>query len=263
MYLNTKIVNALMTLRAISPERLAAVTGLSSRALTAWLDGTAKDEDSDARLPFDRQLEVIKILGITGEVPRSDVTHAWFLREPAFGSREPTYEPLRTILLYCGGCDVTLLAAEADPFVSLRARTHFALTFDKFRAVLQITSAPFRSLAFSPGSLPNMRWVGEQAPLIVRKDLFLSLTGPGESVPAQLDLERHKALEIAHWKKIGELAAERGMGAPELAHFLIDKVPVKPMLPALSAQLTAAAPAAAKEPIPAAPEPESLFQGAK
>jgi len=228
MYVNTKIVNALITLRALSLTQLATVTGISLQALSAWLAGTAKDNDE--RLSFERQLEVIKVLGIVGEHPRSDITHNWYLSEPAFGDRAATYEPLRLMLLCFGKCEVTYMAPSSDPYVSFRARTYFGLTFEKFRAVLEVRSSPLRSLAFDPKSLPNMHWVGEEAPLIVTEESFITLVTPGETTPAALDKARVKALAPARWAKLAELAEERGMGAPELARYLIDNVPVKPAL---------------------------------
>jgi transcriptional regulator with XRE-family HTH domain len=228
MYVNTKIVTALLTLRALSLKQLADVTGISRQALSAWLDGTAKDDDE--RLSFERQLEVIKVLGIVGEHPRADVTHNWYLREPAFGDRGAIYEPLRLMLLCFGRCEVTHIAANSDPYVAFSARTHFGLTFEKFRAVLEITSSPLRSLVFDPRSLPNMHWVGEEAPLIVTDESFNTLITPGETTPAALDKARVKALAPARWAKLAQLAEERGMGAPELAHYLIENVPVKPAL---------------------------------
>lgn len=228
MYVNTKIVNALITLRALSLNQLAVVTGISLQALRAWLDGSSKDNDE--RLPFERQLEVIKVLGIVGEHPRADVTHNWYLREPAFGDRAAAYEPLRLMLLCFGKCEVTHINPSADPYISLKPRTYFGLTFEKFRAVLQVTSSPLRSLAFEPRSLPNMHWVGEDAPLIVTEESFLTLVTPGEATPAALDKARVRALAPARWARLAQLAEERGMDAPDLAQYLIDHVPVKPAL---------------------------------
>ena len=120
--------------------------------------------------------------------------------------------------------------ANSDPYVTFAARTHFGLTFEKFRAVLEVTSSPLRSLAFDPRSLPNMHWVGEEAPLIVTDESFYTLVTPGETTPAALDKARVKALAPARWARLAQLAEERGMGAPELAHYLIENVPVKPAL---------------------------------
>lgn len=228
LYINTKIVNALLTLRALSVGKIAEVTGISHSALSAWLDGTA--QDNDVRLPFERQLEVIKVLGIVGEHPRSDITHNWYLREPAFGDRAQAYEPLRMVLLCFGKCEVTHITPSADPLFSFEARTHFGLTFEKFRAVLEVTFSPLRSLAFDPRALPNMHWVGEDAPLIVTNETFINLVTPGETTPEAFDKARVQALAPMRWARLAQLAEERGVGATELAQYLIDKVPVKSAL---------------------------------
>jgi len=227
-YVNIRVVNALLTLRGVSLKQLAEVTGVSLQALSAWLEGTAKDNDE--RLPFDRQLEVIKVLGVVGDHPRSDVTHNWYIREPAFGDRMAAYQPLRTILLCFGRCEVTPIYPERDPYFSLTARSYFGLTFEKFRAVLEVTFSPFRSLAFDPNALQNMHWVGEQAPLIVTEETFFTLVTPGEATPSDIDQARIQALAPARWAKLAELAEERGMGAAELARYLIENVPVQPAL---------------------------------
>jgi len=231
MYVNTKIVNALLTLRSVSLKQIADVTGISYGALQAWLNGTAKDKDE--RLPFERQLEVIKVLGIDYQQahPRSDIIHHWCLREPAFGDRASTYEPLRLILLCFGRCEVTYLLPERDPFLSLNARTYFGLTFEKFRAVLEITSSPIRSLAFNPHELPNMHWVGEEAPIVVKEETFITLTTPGEATPAALDHERVQAFAPVRWARLARLAEERGVGAAELTKYLLENIPAKPALP--------------------------------
>ncbi|MDR5728936.1 MAG: hypothetical protein RB191_16090 [Terriglobia bacterium] len=255
-YINTKIVNALLTLRGVSTGQLSRITGISFDAMAHWLNDSAREED--ARIPYDRQLEVIKILGIVGDYPRADTIHAWYLTEPAFGDRAAAYEPLRTMLLYCGACEVTLLAPEHEPFATFKAHTYFALTFARFRAVLRVASSPLRTLAFDPGDFPNMRWAGDRAPLILSDDVFSTLIEPGEARPAALDLERHKALEIAHWSKIGLLASERGMGAPELARFLIEHVPTQ-RAPSSAATLVAEPTSGGNS----KPSPESLFRDAR
>lgn len=236
MYVNTKIVNALLTLRAVSLQSLAGVTGISYSALAAWLTDSAADNDE--RLPFERQLEVIKVLGIVGDHPRSDITHSWYLHEPAFGDRAATYEPLRLMLACFGRCEVTHMVPECDPFMSLTARTHFGLTFEKFRAVLEVRSSPLRSLAFDPTDLLNLAWVGEEAPLIVSDATFANLVTPGETTPAALDRARLKALAPARWAKLAQLAEERGLDAPALAHHLIENYPVLPALTHTSAVST-------------------------
>lgn len=228
MYINTKVVRALLTLRGIGLGQLAVVTGISRQALSAWLEGTA--QENDARLPFDRQLEVVKVLGIVGEHPRSDVTHNWYLREPMFGDRLGAYEPLRMMLVCFGQCEVTPIIPDRDPAFSLEARSYFGLIFEKFRAVLEIRFSPLRSLAFVPNALPNMHWVGEEAPLVVTEEAFVNLVTPGEAIPSDLDKARTKALAPMRWAKLVEIADERGMGAVELARYLIDNVPVQPAL---------------------------------
>lgn len=261
MYVNIKIVNALLTLRGLSLQQIAGVTGISLPALRAWLAGEASDNDE--RLSFERQLEVIKVLGIVGEHPRSDVTHSWYLREPAFGNREATYEPLRLMLLCFGRCEVTHIAQTRDPMVSFSARSYFGLTFEKFRAVLEISFSPLRTLSFDPRQLPNMHWVGEQAPLIVQDETFLHLVTPGETSPAALDRERVKALAPARWARLAELAEERGLGVSDLARYLIENVPVQAALthePEAKAEETPAAkPELKAEETPAAPKPGDLF----
>lgn len=233
MYVNTKIVKALLSLRAVSLESLGAVTGISLPALNSWLDGVASDED--ARIPFERQLEVLKVLGIVGEHPRADITHHWMIREPFFGNREEVYEPLKLMLACFGRAEVVQLTAEQDPWALLTARTHFCLTFAKFRAVLEILSSPLQSLAFNPDSLQNLGWAGSGIALVLEDQKFYQLTAPGEATPEALDEERLRALEHVHWNRLTAIASERGMNASQVAKLLVERVPSRPALTAPAA----------------------------
>ena len=234
-YVNTKIVNALLTLRGVSRDALCSVTGLSPDALCAWLDGVEqKEEDKtdDERLPFERQLEVLKVLGITGDHPRSDVVHHWTIREPVFGHREKAYEPLRHLLSCFGRAEVVHLALDQDSLVSLTSRTYFLLTFMKFRVILAIETAPFQSISFNPETLPNLNWAGTGATIVTSYEKFQQLTAPGEVTPGVIDQERFAALEHFQWTKLTHIATERGVAVADIAKLILERQPLKPALPA-------------------------------
>lgn len=230
MFVNTKIVNALLTLRCIPRQQLCAVTGISPDALASWLD--EKGEDSDDRLPFERQLEVLKVLGVVGETPRRDVVHSWTIRERMLGSSESAYEPLRLILSCFGRAEVVHLATESDSVISLTSKTYFGLTFAKFRAVLEIITPAFQSLSFNPESLPNLSWAATGAALVLPAAKFRQLTVPGEATPGAFDQERVAALEHYQWQKLLAITHERGVGATEVVKLVLDALPANPALPA-------------------------------
>ena len=221
---NPKIVNALLTLRNLSVPAVCAVTGISPAAMHGWLSGTVTDEDE--RLSTERQLEVLKVLGVVGKHPRSDVVHHWHIREPFAGDRQAAYEPLDLMLRCFGRAEVVHLTPERDGWASLTAKTYFGLTFEKFRAILEVQTTPFQALSFDPTKLANLWWAGTGAALVLEQSKFAQLTAPGESSPAAFDKERSQALEYLHWNKLTELAAERGLRAPELAVLLFENVPV-------------------------------------
>ena len=229
MFVNTKIVNALLTLRCITRSQLCAVAGISVDALSAWLDETS--EDSDDRLSFDRQLEVLKVLGVVGETPRRDVVHNWTIRERAFGSSDSAYEPLRLILSCFGRAEVVHLVAETDSLLSFSSHTYFGLTFAKFRAILEIITPAFQSLSFSPESLPNLSWAATGSALVLPVTKFQQLIAPGEATPASFDQERVAALEQYQWQKLVALTRERGVGATEVVKLVLDALPTNPALP--------------------------------
>lgn len=229
MFVNTKIVNALLTLRCIPRTQLCAVTGISIDALSAWLDETS--EESDDRLPFDRQLEVLKVLGVVGDNPRRDVVHYWKINEPVFGSADSAYDPLRLILSCFGRAEVVHLAPERDTFYKIYARTFFGLTFAKFRAILEVNSAPFKTLTFNPDSLPNLSWAATGSALVVTQDKFKQLTAPGDATPALFDNERVAALEHYQWQKLISLTQEKGVNATDVVKLVIESIPDTPALP--------------------------------
>jgi len=228
MYVNTKIVKALLLLRDINLGSLCTVTGISLGALSAWLEGL--NQDDDERLSFDRQLEVLKVLGIVGEHPRSDITHHWRVREPLMGSPDDAYEPLKLMLLCFGRAELVHLSPEKDHWVSFRSRTYFGLTFAQFRAVLEIHTAPWQSLTFAPEQLPNLTWADTGAALVLDERTFHQLTAPGEATPAAFDQERIRALEYLNWNRLTSLAAERGVSATEIASLLASN-PLRRSLP--------------------------------
>ncbi len=230
MFVNTKVVNALLRLRGVGRSSLCEVTGISPQALAAWLDETGSDDDD--RLSFDRQLEVLKVLGVVGEHPRSDIVHHWMIREPTFGSREDAYEPLRLMLACFGRAEVVHLTSERDEFLRLASRTHFGLTFAKFRVVLEVRTAPFQSLSFDPETLPNLSWAGTGAALVLSGEKFRQLTVPGEATPRIFDAERILALEQYQWKRLTQVAIDRGVGAAEIVKLVVDQIPLQPALPA-------------------------------
>jgi hypothetical protein len=261
-YVNTKIVNALLTLRGVSLNSLCGVTGLSQDALSGWLADAAKEDDE--RLSYDRQLEVLKVLGIVGDTPRADITHHWAIEEPFTGERESAYEPLRLMLACFGKAEIIHLAPAQDNLFSFKAKTHFGLTFRKFRAVLEVRSSPFRSLAFNPVSLTNLTWAGSSSTednagtaLVLDTDKFRQLTAPGESTPGAFDRERVQALEYLHWNKLTQLADERGVGASEIAVLIADKTPPRAALTSDAQPKKPVAVMPARD--PNAPVPNAVF----
>jgi hypothetical protein len=236
MYVNTRIVKALMSLRGVSLAMLSQVTGISTFALQTWLNpppsapekSEGDEDDDDDRLPFDRQLEILKILGIIGDFPREDILHHWKIAEPWWGDSAQAYEPLKVLLMCFGGAEVTYFAKDQDPYFSLFGRTHFGLTFDKFRVVLEVVTPPFKSVGFSPESLPNLKW-SETGPLLsLPMDRYQILVEHGETSPKTYDKERLMLIQDFQWKRLEKLADERAVAPIELARWILEKVPEHP-----------------------------------
>ena len=79
MYVNTLVLRALMELRSVDERTVANLAHVNQRHLHSWLHRI--DDEDDTQVQFDTQLEIVKLLGIQGEAPRSDKVHYLGLAE--------------------------------------------------------------------------------------------------------------------------------------------------------------------------------------
>ncbi len=213
MFINTTVVQALMALRGIDETTLANVAFVAPKQLREWLNGAG--EKADEKIAFERQLEVLRTLGIHNESPRGDVIHHWHVREPLFGSARRIYWALQAVVEAFGHAQVVFLSREADPALTLRNEACFVLKFDSFRAVLHVEGHPMRSLRFQPDAFSGLQWMPGSYGVLLDEREYEALA-PGYVEPKMLEAHLHTGADAFHWERLTQLAREANVSAEQL-----------------------------------------------
>ena len=214
MQVNTSVVKALMCLRQVSDEQLAALAHVTRQDLHAWLYDIG--ESSEERVAFDTQLEILRTLGIAGEGPRADIVHYWRLHQPLFSRTDEVYWPLAVMVKAFGKAQAAYLARETDPAFTLKARSCFGLRFDGFVAILDVTAHPLRTISLDPADMPDLSWVPDTFGVILPDSEYDCLE-PGAMRVRSLQQCLSYTAEAAQWDRLRDAALERGMRADEVA----------------------------------------------
>lgn len=255
MFINTTVVQALMTLRGINETTLANIAFVAPRRLREWLAG--EGDGADEQIAFERQLEMLRTLGIQNESPRGDVVHHWHVREPLFGSTRRVYWALQAIVEAFGGAHVVFLSKEADPALTFRNEARFVLKFETFRALLHIEGHPMRSLRFHPDAIPGLQWMPGSYGVLLETPEYEALA-PGLVEPKVLEGHLHAGADAFHWERLTHLAREANVSAEQLlawvANVQTPQLLAQSGAPAVEPPVSAA-PRGAPHATVAAPEP--------
>jgi hypothetical protein len=227
MQVNTAIVSALMALRGVDSSTLASLAHVTRKDLSAWLSRTASEDDES--IPFETQLEVLRLLGIHGETPRSDIVHYWRVRESLFSSVSSAYAALSLVLRAFGSAQVAYIAQETDPVFSFSAKAHFGLRFPTFMAILEVTAHPLRSISLNPETMPELTWMPDTMGILLPTEDYARLE-PGAMKVRGLTQYLTYTEERAHWERLRDVAIEKGVRAEQVANLLMGSG-----LPALAA----------------------------
>lgn len=264
MHVNTSVVKALMHLRGVDEHTLANLLHVSSPDMHAWLYDIG--EDSEERVPFEVQLEVLRVLGITGETPRPDVVHYWRIHESLFSRPAETYWALGVLLKAFGKAQAVFIAQEADPALSFKARAHFGLRFGSFYAILEVTAHPLRSISFDPESMADLSWLPDTMGVLLPEAEYAALE-PGAMKVRNLQQYLTYNAEVMQWERLRDAALEKGIRAEQVAAMLLGGVsPAKEALAPKEAvapaeplvKHTAVEAPAAPAPAPSAVQPAAL-----
>lgn len=218
MHVNTSVVKALMYLRGLGEPTVANLVNSTLEDFQAWLYDIG--EDSENRVPFDAQLEVLRLLGIHGEGPRPDVVHYWRIHEPLFSQAVRSYWALNIVLKAFGKAQAVYIAREADPAFTLQAKAHFGLRFEGFMAILEVTAHPLRSISFDPETMPDLSWVPDTFGVLLPEAEFLKLQ-PGQMKVKGFTQYLTYTTEMAQWERLREAALENGIRAEQVASLLL------------------------------------------
>lgn len=215
--INTLVVRALMHLRGVDDASLANLVHATHTDMSAWLN--QEGEDSEARIPFDTQLEVLQMLGISNGMPRSDVVHYWRIHEPLFSRPSTTYWALATILKAFGKAQAVYIARDADPALSFKAKAHFALRFQGFMAILEITAHPLRTISFDPDNMVDVSWVPDAVGILLPAPDYARLE-PGAMKVRGMQQHLTYVSEVKQWDRLRDAAITHGVRAAEVASIM-------------------------------------------
>ncbi|MDO8416320.1 MAG: hypothetical protein Q7S87_08935 [Agitococcus sp.] len=218
MHINTSIVKSLMALKGVSEESVCNIAHVTQADMQAWLYDEGKD--SEDRVPFETQLEILKLLGINGEIPRNDIVHYWKLHEPLFSKPMDTYWPLQIMFKAFGKAQAVFLASDTDPVICFKSKVHFGLKFNDFLAILEVTANPLKAISFNPDILSEMSWMPDTMGVLLSADEYAGLE-PGAFKVKNLQKYLSYNVEIAQWDKLREAAIEQGLRAEQVAAMLI------------------------------------------
>lgn len=207
-----------MCLRGVSEAELANLVHVPLRDFQQWLYG--QDDESDEVVPFETQLEALKILGIQGDAPRPDIVHYWRIHEPLFSRAASTYWPLVMVLKSFGKAEAVFISRESDPFITFEARAHFGLKFQNFMAILEVTAHPLRNISFDPTSLVDVSWVPDTLGVLLPEADYMRLE-PGAMKVRGLDQYLTYTSEMSQWEKLREAALENGIKAEAVAALML------------------------------------------
>lgn len=218
MHINTSVVKALMSLRCVDAAELANLVHIPYADFSAWLYEDAPE--SEERVPFDTQLEVLRILGIHGEGPREDVVHYWRIHEPLFSTRSKNYWALDIALKAFGPAQAVFISRETDPFLTFKAKAHFGLKFEGFMAILEVTAHPLRNVSFDPTEMENLSWVPDTFGVLLPEADYARME-PGSMRVRNLTQYLTYSTEVAQWERLRETALENGIRAESVAALLL------------------------------------------
>lgn len=218
MHVNTSVVKALMYLRNISEVELSNLTHTPVSDLQDWLYERL-DEDS-SRVSFEVQMEILKLLGIEGDRPRSDVVHYWRTHEPLFSRPQQAYWALNIMLKAFGHAQAVFISRESDPFWTWKAQAHFGLKFEGFMAVLEVTAHPLKTMSFDPDNMADLSWVPESFGVFLSDGDYARLE-PGALKVKGLNQYLTYTCEMSQWERLREAAIEQGIRAEQVAKLML------------------------------------------
>lgn len=208
---NPQVVLALMRLRNVPPDVLGNLLHVPYSRLASWLG-----DDDDQAVPFEVQLECLRLLGIHNGAPRSDLIHYWRIQETFTGSTHELYADLLTVLGAFGDAQVVHIARETDNALSWSAKAHFGLRFGSFYAMLEISGNPFRQLRFNPEVLSGLSWV-EGVHCVMLDSAQYDKLEPGAMQVGGFQQHLTYNENKAAWDTLQDIAAERKLDPKALA----------------------------------------------
>lgn len=216
-HINTDVVVALMNLQGIDVHTLSKLVLVPKATLETWL--ADRVDGSDELVPFETQLEVLRVLGFAGDSLRSDKLHFWHIHENFFSRAERTYHALDVMFKTFGDAEAAYLARESDPAMKLEASAYFALRFNGFNVVLKVTANPLRGISFDPERISSVHWIPEALGILLPADQYDSMEPGALKVPALQQYITFSS-EAAEWERLRDFALEKGISVASVTSAL-------------------------------------------
>lgn len=250
--INPLTVRALMALRQVSVEVAANLAHIRVNLLVAWLNGDIDDN----KVPFDKQIELLSILGVRGDHPRSDVVHHWHAHQPLFSRAKRDFWAVQALVKAFGPAQVVVISRAQDPAWTTAASARFGLRFEQFLAVLEVTAHPLRNISFGPDTVQGITWAPDTFGILLPPTEYDRME-PGSFEVRSLQQQLTYSEEMGRWETLRAQALEQGIRADHVADLLRGTAAALPALaatPTPSVAMEAVAPAAS-EPAAAHPVP--------
>lgn len=237
--INHLTVRALMAVRRVSIDTAANLANVKGNSLVAWLNGA----DDGQALPFDKQIELLSLLGVRGDHPRSDVVHHWHVHQPLFSGAKRDFWAVQALIKAFGPAQATVISRAQDPAWTLQASARFGLRFEKFLAVLEVSAHPLRNISFGPDVLTGLSWASDTFGVLLPPTEYDQME-PGAVEVRSLQRQLTYSEEMGRWDSLRTQALEQGIRAEQLADILRGgaSLPALPGEPAVVAQPPVPAP---------------------
>lgn len=208
MKINSLVVKALLELQELDFNTLARMAHVARSELEAWL--YQGSEAAQERIPFERRIEILGLLGIRDGVPRSDVVHHWKVTEPFFGSTESLYWALTTLTRAFGPGRVVYFSLDNAPALRFSNEGRFGIQFNSFQVVLTVQGHPMRSSRFDPDRIEGLSWMPGTAGILLEAPEYSKLL-PGHVEVPQFNEHIDLAQEELAWSQVSQRARSIGV----------------------------------------------------
>lgn len=215
MYINTRVVRALMYLRDVNRKTLAQQAGVHYDNLKAWLQ---TPQGSELYLTPPSQIAVLKALGVEGAMLRPDQVHRWHIDQRR-AAGDAVFRPMMIVAQAFGHAKFVFFQQQSWQPFSMQRELLFGLKFDMFRAVLSVRCSMLRPIALdSWGLAPYL--TPDAAPVVsITQETAERLDNAGVT-PKEFDQLYAGVPRLTSWEDVPLVGRELGIAPEEVLEWM-------------------------------------------